>query len=112
MIQGVYNFPDVVKGDTVNVTSFAVTIDAVPLNLTGALISVKFKTSFNSPSILSLSVGSGITVTNASGGIFTINAFTCSFPVGEYVYDIQIVKSGITKTYVKGTLNVLNEVSS
>ncbi len=112
MIQGVYDFPDVVKGDTFNAVTFTIAIDAIAVNLTGAAISVKFRSSFNSPPSLSLSVGSGVTVTNAAGGVFRINAFACNFPVGTYVYDIQISVGGTIKTYIKGSLNVLNEVTS
>jgi len=64
-------------------------------------------------SSLTLEIGTGITVTDATAGEFKIDAFNVELSVGEYYYDIQFTNSSdVVKTYIAGTFNVLQDVTT
>lgn len=119
MEQGIYNLPDIVSGDTFN--SIQLTFESgpdennlTPINLTGAVIRMQFKTGDNMPPALSLtSAGASptITILNAANGIVRINKINSfSLEPNLYYYDIEIeFTNGTIKTYLKGQVNVLVE---
>lgn len=113
-MSGNLNFSNT-KGDTFSEVDFQLKINGVNVNLTGAVIKMQLRESYNnSTAVLSLtSVGSaGITLTNAANGQFKINAQIIDIPSRNYVYDIQITFSnGVVKTYIKGNFNILEEVT-
>ena len=111
MIQGILTLPDVVRTNEMPAIQFTVVIDGTVLDLTGATIKCVFKQTEASPSALSLAVGTGITLTNPTAGIFTIDKQIISIPVYNYLYDIEITVGTAVKTYIKGTLNVLQNIS-
>ena len=60
------------------------------------------------------SVGSaGITITNATGGLFKINQQIIDIEVFNYAYDLQItLASGNRKTRVSGTFSITQEITT
>lgn len=103
-----YNFT-ARRGDTYNGATFTVTVNAVPLDLTGAAI----KAQFGLGAALILSVGAGITITDAAGGAFRFDSCIIDLPPGAYPYDIQItLASGAVKTYVSGVLIVTPDITA
>jgi hypothetical protein len=55
----------------------------------------------------------GITITNATGGLFKINQQIINIEVFNYIYDIQLtLASGVVKTYVSGTFSITPEITT
>lgn len=106
MTPGVYNFPDVVRGDSINAKQFTVVIDAVPLDLDPVTI----RSTFKGPSMNEVkTIGSGITIIDANAGIFQIDQFILS-RAGIYNYDIEFTLSGgSVKTFIEGSIKVLED---
>lgn len=112
MTQGTYNFPDVVAGDTAEATDFVVTINGAPLNLTGATIKMDYATRNESPVKHFTTADGSILITNPTSGIFEIVKYTCNIDPGIYYYDLEItLPSGDKKTYIRGTIKVLSEIT-
>lgn len=112
-----YNFTDRYKNDTSNAVQFTVTkkIDSVDtaIDLTGVLIKMQLKKGVASTvSEKTFEVGSGITLTNASGGIFTIDTFTITLNAYNYFYDLQLTfTDGTINTYLKGNFKVVQDTT-
>jgi hypothetical protein len=109
-----YDFPDHIAGDTVSARRFTVTRTAggvaAPENLTGVAIHCWFQRS--DPIDVQLSVGTGITLVNAAGGVFDLGPFRAPAAPGVYRYDIQFAyPDGRVRTYVAGKLKILPDVS-
>jgi hypothetical protein len=107
--KGIYNIKNVIKGDTFDGVSFTLSdLDDVAIDLTGATIKIDFKNKGNAV-MKTISIGSGITVNNATAGIFQIDSFLVILTTGSLEYDIEITfPSGMVKTYVTGTFNIIN----
>lgn len=103
------------KGDTFNEVAFEVKKNGTAINLTGATIRMQLRKEYEdvTPALsLTSAASAGITITNASSGLFKINAQIINIEVFNYVYDIQFtLSSGEVKTYVKGGFNVTPEVT-
>ena len=114
MIPATYNLPSVVRGDTANSVQFTLLSDAVPIDLTSCIIRCFLRKGSKLGSIyrqFSNNVG-GITITNAVSGIFQLDQFQADFPADTYYYDIEIrFPGGVVKTYLSGTLQVLQDVT-
>jgi hypothetical protein len=98
------------KGDTFDAVPMEVKKNNVPMDLTGAVIKMQLRKSFNDiEAALTLTSvdNSGLTITNATAGQFKINAQIIDIPVFNYVYDIQFTfPDGTIDTFVKGNFNV------
>lgn len=113
---GIYTCPDHRNGDTSNAKTFAVTVDADPVNLTGALIKTTFVDAHTLRPAGSLEVGDGITITNAAGGVYRWdkNAIANLLTTGSYKWDTQITFSGeaLPVTWIKGTINIVRDYTT
>lgn len=112
MTPHIFNYKDYVQDNTIREARLTITnpINGVetPKDLSGATIKCVFK---HKEEIVTKEIGSGITVTNPTGGVFKIDEFTLS-KAGRYVYDIKIIfPDGTKKTYVRGHINILAAVS-
>ena len=112
---GTYNIGDHKKGDTFDGVRFTLTksSDSSPIDLTGASIACKFRKQTKTGTVVAdLSIGSGITVVDAVNGIFDIDAFDIDWSPLRYYYDVEITfASGVIKTYIEGTLTVIQDVT-
>ena len=113
MTPSIYNFPDVVREDTISSRQFTITrtVSGVtnPEDLTGATIKCTFK--HEEEKVLK-DIQTVRTVTNPSCSIFVIYAFTLS-KAGNYAFDIEITFSNNTKkTYIKGSIKILSDVTA
>lgn len=110
---GTYNITGQRRGDTYPGVSFTYVKDSTAIDLTGASIRILFRGNHKTGSVTkTLTNGSGITIDNATGGIFSIDAFIIDLPVGNNYYDVQVTLSdGTIKTYVEGYMEVLQDVS-
>jgi hypothetical protein len=112
MSQDTYKFPDQYKGDTFWPNTFTIKEDGVPVDLTGALIKITFRQSYAAGSIQkSFSIGSGITVNDASGGKFTLDKILkFSWSAKNYFYDTEVTfPNNDVRTYFKGSLRVIQD---
>jgi hypothetical protein len=99
-----YNFTHI-KGDTFEAVNFALVKNNVVVNLTGAVIKMQLRTECGGLIALSLTsvASAGITITNASGGLFRINKQIINIASGNYLYDLEIVFADATvKTWLSG----------
>lgn len=107
-----YTLANVLKGDTFNGVQFTVTINTVAKDLTSTIITCDFRYQKKTGAVSkSLSLGSGITITDAVNGVFQIDPFDADMQVGVHYYDIQFVDGAITKTYIEGTITVNQDVT-
>lgn len=86
-------------------------LDSTPVNLTGYILRMSIKNDrSNITSLLTLSNGSEITITNASGGQFSITVSasqTSRLPSGKHVFDVLAISPGGEQyTVFEGFLNV------
>ena len=105
---------DRIKGETSDSVAFTAKDDVGdPISLVGATIHCQFRYGNETGAVArDNTIGSGITVTDEAGGLFELDAFKLEWAIGKYFYDVQITfASGKEKTYVKGTMDVLQDTS-
>lgn len=103
-----------ITNDTLNAITFNVTVDAVPLDLTGAVITMQARATRDTEPVLALTsvLSAGITITNAVSGQFKINKQILTVSPGIYLYDIQfLMANGDVHTYVSGTLTLIGDIT-
>lgn len=110
-----YNFPDHYKGDTFNGMQFTLkdTVSEDAIDLTDVLIYIQFRRGSKIGQIVKdLSIGQGITLTDAINGIFRIDPFINNWAVSIYFYDVQMkFANEVIRTYVTGTQNLVQDVT-
>ncbi len=105
-----YIFPDAVRADNYADKLFEILFDGVAANLTGASISMWLVDRFKVKVTEYTMANSKIIVTNAALGKFKIVFGKITVAPGTYNYDLQITfADGTVKTYIKGTLTVLDD---
>jgi len=102
------DYPSARRGDTIAARTVTVAQDGSPLDLSAVDIQmdlvlrgirVKFR------------VGSGITKTDAAGGVFRVDEFKLMH-VGTWKYDLQLVYAdGATRTLLFGRLSVVEDIT-
>lgn len=104
---GIVELPCHTSGDTFDGFEFTIQLDSIPIDLAGALISMSV--SFANTVFLTLnSSNGGITITDATNGVFQVDEQIISLPPQNYFYEIKIVfYDGSIKTYVKGKWKIL-----
>lgn len=107
-----YDFPTHKKGDTFPGVSFTIEIDDTPLDLSSSIIRMIVR-DCNGINTLDLSNStSGITITDAPGGIFAVDEQIIDINPGAYSYDIQITLSdGRVKTWISGKWVITQDVT-
>jgi hypothetical protein len=109
---------EVTRGDT-PAWNLAVTQGGSPFDLTGCQLYLTAKNQIIDldPGVFQLTIGSGITVTNAAGGLARVQlrrADTAALSTNvSLVYDIQLSIPGTSETYtlVRGNLTVVQDVT-
>lgn len=108
-----YNLPKHYKDDTLEAIEFTIQEDGVEVDLTGVTILMQFKKTAKSNTVfLQLEVGIGLTLTDPTNGLVTLDAFIPTLAVGTYIYDAQFTfPSGKVKSYFGGNLQIVQDVS-
>jgi len=108
-----YNLPDGYKGDTYKAIQFTLSINGVVEDLTGYAIRSIFRLETKTGTeVLDFAIGTGITLTDATNGIFTIDAFAMTLDANLYYYDIEFTDaSSVINTYICGQLTVIQDVT-
>lgn len=90
-------------------------LDSVPVDLTNYTLKSDFKLGLSMPALLSLASGSGITVTSAANGQFTMSISrtqTLNLPVGDLYFDIAALSpSNEESTVLTGVLSVEDTIT-
>lgn len=109
-----YNFKEHYRGDTFNARLLTFRdSQSNPINLTGLNIKMQFRKNTKTGRLVKeLSIGSGITITNAAGGEIQTDSFQLDWEVGTYYYDIQQDNDGNIKTLFEGTLPIIQDVTT
>ncbi len=106
---------DQYKNDTYDGVQFTLlnTEDSLPIDITGATLRAKFRyLSKTGDVVKDISNGSGITVSDAVNGIFSIDSFVIDWVPSTYYYDIELTFSnGTIRTYIGGTIKVIQDVT-
>ena len=93
-------------------TEYIVTTDKKYIDLTGAHLLCMFKTAVTAPAILTWTDGDGMTIVDGATGKFQFDEQKIDVKGAPYLYDVQITFSnGVVKTYVSGTMTVVEDVS-
>lgn len=99
----------------INFTYYTDTTQTTPVNLTGYTAAMQFRSlPSDTVAALSLTTGSGITITGASGlvAVHATSAQTGSMGAGKYYYDLEITSpSGIVTRLAQGQANVNAQVT-
>lgn len=105
---------DIVQGDT---CSFRVVLkdeNDDPINLTGTTADMEIKR-LDGTLVLALSIGDGITYTDAAGGEMTITidaADTADLePEYTYLYDVQWTNGANVRTVAAGHLKIMKQIT-
>ena len=110
-----YNFRTHIKGDTYLGTSFTVTVNDLPQDLTDYRIRMHLRRSATptSPLVLAFDTEDGtIEITDAAAGEFIIKARVIDIPAYTYRHDIEFTNpDGVVRTWVSGTFPVEEEVT-
>ena len=100
-------------GDTYDGAEFHMQLNGDPMDLTGVVIAMDVRRVHESSPALSLDTDAGLTITDAAGGVFEIDAFLVTLEPGTYEYDIQFTfPSGRVKTYVAGNWEITQDVTT
>jgi hypothetical protein len=98
------------KGEDVTITDTM----SPATNITGWSLQFTVRKNFgDATALITKTIGSGITVTDLTNGIFKIavaNADTSGLTPGAYVYDVERTDSGNRTVLTTGYLNILPEV--
>lgn len=109
-----YNFPDHIKGDTFLAQAFTYKLNGTPIDLTGGTFRMMLKRSIKSTTaVLTLSTGSGITITNAAAGQWQIDSQVIDIKEGTYYYDVEFTyASGQVATYLSGRFKIIQDITN
>ena len=109
----IYKIEDRIYGNTSEAIEFQVLLNDVGQDITDATITMDFRQGTEIGDIKkSITVGSGITITDAVNGKFEIDSFVCDLPIGKILTDVKIVYSDNTiSNYQKLFFNVLRPIT-
>jgi len=108
-----YNIKDHITGDTAPGFNVNFQIDDSDVDLTDAVIEMQVRLQPDGAVALEYSTTAGtITITDAAGGDFTIDAVDVDIEPGNYYYDIQVTTSDDTiRTILQGRWKILQDVT-
>lgn len=110
-----YNLPDAYRGDSYGPITFRFRNQATDtyLDFSSARIDVQVRNKrFKDVIILNWSTeNSSIEIQNDYIVLKQISGENMKVPPGAYPYDMQIIMDGIITTYLKGSINVLKDIT-
>lgn len=107
-----YNIPSHRRGDTWDgINSIAISVNSVPVVLSGSKITMEFRQDIDSPVVMTFSTEtSTIQILNAN--TIRIPARKIEVPFGTYQYDLQVTYStGVVKTYMSGIWEIVPDIT-
>ncbi len=112
MIPAAYNFPTGYRGDSYGPMSFYFNdLSGNAISLDGASGKVEVKNrKHNCPVLSWISEDNTFQISGNHVFLDKKSGQYMEIPAGSYVYDMQLVQSGTTKTYISGSLDILNDI--
>jgi len=109
----VYNIPRHRRGDTWDgFKSVGIRTNNIPINLSGAIISMEVREDYDAPVSFSLSTLTSTIKILPSLSAFTIPPVVVDIAPAKYFYDIQITfPSSIIKTYMDGRWEIYFDIT-
>ena len=115
MTPSLYNLPDAYRGDSYGPIVFRFKNQATDqyLDFEGARVDVQVRNKrFKDIIILNWSTDNSTVEINGDTILLKqINGENMKVPPGLYPYDMQIIKDGITTTYLKGEISILKDIT-
>ena len=103
-----WDIPAHITGTTHDAFTMEYSEDGSPIDLTGSTIVMNIVRYEGAPAIVSFSVGSGITLSDPTNGIYSWDAFTCTLTAGEYLHETVITLSGgEIRRYLRGRWTII-----
>lgn len=106
---------DRVKGNTFALVRFTYQDNlGAAIDITGATIETEFRFRCKTGAVVkTITTASGITIENATSGIFVFDAFTpVTWEVDSYYYDVKVTfADGTIETYVQGIVKILQNIT-
>jgi|TARA_R110002074_G_scaffold145784_4_gene294941 hypothetical protein len=114
MAAGSHNFK-IEQGTTFNNTLTYKQADDTAVDISGAQITLKAKDNrSDSTLVVDLSVGNGITITNAVAGQFTISipsSTTANYTWNRADFDLDLTLSSTTERLISGQIQIIKSVA-
>ena len=109
----IFNLPDQYNGDSLDEVTFNFYINDTNtsnnISTSTPKIQIRNKKDLNTV-IDAFTIGSGLTLQNGNQ-IRWVKSSVIDWGAGTYLYDLQVVDGGKTKTYLKGQIKVLSEIT-
>jgi len=109
-----FNIPRHRRGDTwAGFNKIAITIDGVPINLSGCSIKIEFREDFDAPIALTLSTEASTVIIQPGLSSFTVPPIVIDIPPATYLYDVQVTNSitNAINTYMEGKWEVYYDIT-
>ena len=101
------------RGDTFDALAFTFAIDGLREDLTDYTLQSQIRYSEKTGKVYhEMSIGDGITITDAAQGEFEVDEFLMDWPAGKYYWDIEFIKGGVVKTYFSATITLSQDVTN
>jgi hypothetical protein len=114
MIPATYNLPDAYRGDSYGPVLLRVKdSEGNYISFVGGEINLHVKNKKNCAVVLSWSTSDGTVETPDDYSIILKEKIGCrmGMPPGVYVYDLQILINKVMKSYLKGSLSVVGDIT-
>jgi len=109
-------FPNIehYKGDTFRAIPMQIKFNGIAIDITNYIITMQLKKEIGGVPYLTLSsiANAGITIVNGIIGIFEINEQIIDIKSGTYIYDIEFNDNNIIDTYIRGSFNIIGDVTN
>lgn len=111
----IFNIPDQYNGDSFDEVTFNFYINdtSTTNDLSGATPKIQIRNKKDLSTVIeTLQIGSGLSWVDQSNGKFKISISSpIDWGAGTYLYDLQVTDGGRVKTYLKGYIRVLSEIT-
>ena len=111
-----HNLADTIRGDTFAGAKMILEVNGTPIDLSGVRIDCHFKEGgVNGKTSLRLGTAYGpssISKSESIAGLFELGKFKANMTPGEHYYDIQFTfPDNTVRTYISGTINIIQDVT-
>lgn len=102
------------KGDTFRAVPMQFKLNGVVVDITNYIIKMQLKKEADGVPYLTLSSvdNAGITIVDGIAGVFEINEQIINIKSGTYIYDIEFDDNGTIDTYIRGSFNVIGDITN
>ena len=109
-----FNIPRHRRGDTwAGFNKIAITVDSVPINLSGCNVKMEFREDYDAPVALTLSTETSTIIIQAGLSSISVPPLTIDIPPGTYKYDLQITNNitNTINTYMDGYWEIFYDIT-